>query len=285
MRSRVAWAVAFAFLPSVLAAEGQPSPKLDWIAGPADVDLGDVAQLEIPNGYVFLDAKGARALLEASGNVPDGTELGLVSGAGEDENWFVVFEFDEIGYVKDDEKDEIDAKAILDGVRRGTEEANKVRQERGISALHVVGWHQEPFYDPQTNNLSWALLAKDDSGDQVVNFNVRLLGRRGVMSATLVDDPSRLAATRPHLDRVVASFTYKSGQKYAEFRSGDKVAQYGLAALVAGGVGAAAAKTGLLGALAKLVAKGGKAIVLLAVAALAGLKKLLGVFRNDTPAA
>jgi uncharacterized membrane-anchored protein len=273
----MALAVAFAFVPAL--ATGQEQPQFDWQPGPAKVALGTVAQLDLPEGYVFLDAKGARKLLEASGNVPDGSELGLVSSAAEDENWFVVFEFDKVGFVKDDEK--IDAKAILDGIREGTEESNKARKERGIPGLHVVGWQQTPHYDAKTHNLSWALLAKDDGGDQVVNFNVRLLGRSGVMSATLVDDPSRLAAARPHLDAIVASFTYKSGQRYAEYRSGDKLAEYGLAALVAGGVGAAAVKTGLLAGLLKLLAKGGKAIVLVVIAALAGLRKLLGVFRND----
>jgi len=274
---------AIAIVPSVAAAQGQ-GPKLEWQPGPATVDLGDVAQLDVPEGYVFLDAKGARELLEASGNVPDGTEVGLVSSAKQDESWFVVFEFNSVGYVKDDDKDTIDAKAILEGIREGTEESNKVRKERGIPGIHVVGWQQPPFYDTRTNNLSWAMLAKDDGGDEVVNFNVRLLGRRGVMSATLVDDPSKLAATRPHLDRIVSAFSYKSGHKYAEFRSGDKIAEYGLAALVAGGVGAAAAKTGLLAAMGKLLAKAGKAVVLLVVAAIAGLKKLLGIFRNDSNA-
>jgi len=278
MRSRVAGAFAVAFVPAVLAAQDQ-GPKLEWVSGPAKVDLGSVAQLDLPEGYVFLDAKGARTMLEAAGNVPDGSELGLVSSAAEDENWFVVFEFDDVGYVKDDEK--IDAKGILEGIRAGTEETNKVRKERGIPGIHVVGWQQAPHYDARTHNLSWALLAKDDGGDRVVNFNVRLLGRSGVMSATLVDDPSRLAATRPHLDRIVSSFTYKSGHSYAEYRSGDKLSEYGLAALVAGGVGAAAATTGLLAAFFKLLAKGGKALVLLVIGALAGLKKLLGVFKND----
>jgi len=283
MRSGLAWVFAIAIVPSVAAAQGQ-GPKLEWQPGPATVDLGDVAQLDVPEGYVFLDAKGARELLEASGNVPDGTEVGLVSSAKQDESWFVVFEFNSVGYVKDDDKDTIDAKAILEGIREGTEESNKVRKERGIPGIHVVGWQQPPFYDARTNNLSWAMLAKDDGGDEVVNFNVRLLGRRGVMSATLVDDPSKLAATRPHLDRIVSAFSYKSGHKYAEFRSGDKIAEYGLAALVAGGVGAAAAKTGLLAAMGKLLAKAGKAVVLLVVAAIAGLKKLLGIFRNDSNA-
>jgi uncharacterized membrane-anchored protein len=146
----------------------------------------------------------------------------------------------------------------------------------------VVGWQEKPYYDASTHNLSWAILAKDDGGDQVVNFNVRLLGRRGYVSATLVDDPTKIADARPQLDGILAAFSYKSGSKYAEFRSGDKVAEYGLMALVAGGAGAAAAKTGLLAAFGKLLVKGGKAVVLLVVAAFAAVGKFLkAVFGND----
>jgi uncharacterized membrane-anchored protein len=277
------WGLSFIFLIiAVPLAAQQQAPNVNWVPGPAQVDLGKVAQLELADGYVFLNAADARKLLAAVGNVPDGSELGLVAPAAEDQNWFVVFDYNEVGYVRDDEKDEIDAAAILKGIREGTEEANKVRKQKGVPGLHVVGWQQEPYYDAETHNLSWAILAKDDEGDQVVNFNVRLLGRRGYVSATLVDDATTIAAAQPHLDQIVSAFSYRSGNKYAEFRSGDKVAEYGLMALVAGGAGAAAAKTGLLAALGKLLAKAGKAIVLLVVGAVAAVGRLLkAVFGND----
>jgi uncharacterized membrane-anchored protein len=56
--------------------------------------------------------------------------------------------------------------------------------------------------------------------------------------------------------------------------SGDKVAEYGLVALVAGGAGAAAAKAGLFASLFKVIAKGGKAIVLLLIGLGVGIKKM-----------
>jgi uncharacterized membrane-anchored protein len=278
------WVLTLLLIPSTPFAQGQ-APSLSWIPGPKTVDLGQVAQLDLPAGYVFLDAADTRKLLETMGNVPDGDEVGLVAPASDDESWFVVFDYRAVGYVKDDEKDKIDAKAILDGIREGTEEANKIRKQKGVSGVHVVGWQQPPQYDASTHNLTWAILGKDDEGGQVVNFNVRLLGRNGYVSATLVEDSEKIAAARPHLDTLLGAFGFKSGNKYAEFRPGDKVAEYGLVALVAGGAGAVAAKTGLLAALIKLLAKGGKAVVLLVVAALAGLKKLLDVFRNDSRAA
>ena len=282
-RSMVSALVALLAPAAVLA---QPeAPKVNWVEGPKTVDLGQVAQLALPEGYIFLNAEDARAMQEAMGNVPDGREVGLVAPASNDEHWFVIFDYNEVGHIRDDEKDKIDANALLGSIREGTEEANKVRVKKGASAIHVVGWQQPPKYDDRTHNLTWGIIGQDDGGDRVVNFNVRLLGRKGVISATLVDDETNIVAARPHLDRILGSFSYKQGSRYAEFRPGDKLAEYGLMALVAGGAGAVAAKTGLLAALFKVLAKGGKAIVLLVAAAVAGLVKLLKkLFQNDTTA-
>jgi uncharacterized membrane-anchored protein len=287
-RGTIAAVAALVFLIVCLLAPGavwaqQQGPKVHWIKGPRTVDLGRVAQLDLPAGYIFLNAADTRTLQDAMGNVPDGHEVGLVAPAARDENWFVIFDYDEVGHIKDDEKDKIDASAILEGIRKGTEEANKVRAKKGISAIHVTGWQQPPTYESVTHNLTWAIIGQDDDGSRIVNFNVRLLGRKGYISATLVEDATKILAARPHLDRILAAFSYKPGNRYAEFRPGDKLAQYGLVALVAGGAGAVAAKTGLLAALFKVLAKGGKAIVLLVVGAVAGLVRVLKkLFQNET---
>ena len=64
-----------------------------------------------------------------------------------------------LGYVSDDEKDELDAEAILDSIRQGTEAGNEEREKRGWPTMNIVGWHEEPHYDENTNNLSWAIIA------------------------------------------------------------------------------------------------------------------------------
>jgi len=262
----------------------QPVP-LDWQDGPQTVSLGQVAELQLPAGYVFLDAEDTKTLMEEMGNVADGSELGMVTGADENATWFVIFEEREVGYVRDDDKDDIDADAILESIREGTEEANKVRAERGIAGIHVVGWQTPPRYDETTNNLTWAILGRDDEGGDVVNFNVRLLGRRGFVSATLVDDATQITLARPHLDLLLGGFGYTTGHKYAEFREGDKIAKYGLAALVVGGAGAAAAKTGLLAALGKLIAKGGKLVIVFVLGVAAAIRKILrAIFSTEVKA-
>ena len=253
-----------------------------WTKGPTSVDLGaDVARIDLDRGHAFAGAEDTRRLLQEMGNTVDNSELGMITPTAEDQDWMVLFEYEKAGYVKDDDKDAIDKDAILESYQKGTEEANKARKARGIPALHVTGWYEEPHYDARTHNLVWALRAKEDGGGEVVNYNVRLLGREGYMSVTLVDEPAKLAASKPHVDKLLSTFAYKKGKTYAEWVSGDKVAAYGLAALVAGGAGAAAVKVGLFASLAKVIAKGGKAVVLLLVGLIAGIKKM---FTRSEPA-
>jgi uncharacterized membrane-anchored protein len=250
-------------------------PSVGWVKGPKTVDLGGQAQIQIGQAYTFADAADSRKLMEAMGNTVSNDEVGLVMPRAKEQDWFMLFEYQDVGYVKDDDKDAIDKDAILEGIRKGTEEANEVRKRKGIPALHVQGWFEEPHYDPATHNLVWALRARNDDGSEVVNYNVRVLGRHGYMSVTLVDEPAKLAVSRPEIAKVLSGFSYKAGRSYAEFVPGDKVAEYGLVSLLAGGAGAAAVKLGFFQIILKTLAKGGKAVVLLAIAALAGIRKVL----------
>lgn len=273
MSRLLAVSIPAAVLAASLATADQDSTA--WMQGPAKVDLGaDVARMDLESGFAFAGPEDTRRLLQEMGNTVDNSEVGMVAPTAEGEDWLLIFEYQKSGYVKDDDKDDIDKDAILESYQKGTEEANKNRKARGIPALHVTGWFEEPHYDERTHNLVWALRAKEDGGAEVVNYNVRLLGREGFMSVTLVDDPAKLAASKPRVDRLLSTFEYKTGKSYAEWVAGDKVAEYGLVALVAGGAGAAAAKAGLFASLAKVIAKGGKAIVLALVGLGVGIKKL-----------
>jgi uncharacterized membrane-anchored protein len=254
---------------------------VDWARGPGTFDLGDkVAKLALGEDVVLANRDDATRLLKRMDNVPTGRELGLAAGAADGEDWFVIFEYDPIGFVKDDEAHQIDAQALLESIREGTEQGNERRKKSGTPGLHVVGWDQPPRYDPRTNNLSWAIRARSDDGHDVVNHKVRLLGRSGVMSVILVDSPEGMKRSVARLEAMLQGFEFKQGQTYAEWRPGDKVAEYGLTALVAAGAGAAAVKVGLFAALGKFLAKGWKLIALLLAGLAGGLGKLWGKLRG-----
>lgn len=277
-----ALAAAIASLATVLVpargfpeSAGKEAPKIAWTAGPGTAEIGkDLAQIEIGKEYLFADAADARKLMEYFGNPPTNKEVGLVMPASDNATWFLLFEYFDVGYVKDDEKDKIDADAILKNIKEGTEAANKMRTEKGMPTINVLGWHEKPHYDPGSHNLVWATLA-EANGARNVNYTVKLLGRQGYVSAIFVGDPESLAAAKPDVEALVSKFSYKKGKSYAEFVKGDKVAQYGLTALIAGGVGAAAVKMGLFGWLGSFLAKMWKVVAAGVIAAGAGLRKLL----------
>lgn len=265
-----------------------PLAHIAWIAGPAVARLGDVAELRVPESCRFTDAKGARQFMEATHNPPSDDELGvlLCRNDADSTRWFVVFEYNAIGLVKDDEKTSLDQAAILKTIRSGTEAGNEERRERGWAEIEVTGWERAPYYDSLTHNLTWAtrLRRKNAPDDQTINHSVRLLGRGGVMNADLVADPAQMGSAVEAFDTILKDYTFVSGQRYSEWRSGDKVAQYGLTALIAGGAGVAAAKLGLFGKLWKLIlyaALALKKLIIVAVVGVAGFVKRLFGKKDD----
>lgn len=254
--------------------EAPTGPEVAWQPGPITARLSDQAQVQVAEGFVFAGPEDTRKILEAGGNVPSGEEVGLLSPVDPEATWFLLFEYQATGYVDDSDRAEIDADGLFQQIQSGTEEANKIRQEQGFAQLHLTGWTEAPHYDSSTNNLVWALEAQDDQGGKVVNYNVRVLGREGVTSATLVADPADFVALKPEVERVLGGLQYLEGKRYADFRSGDKLAGYGLTALVAGGAGLAAAKLGLFGKLGKFLAAAWKVVLLGIVALGTALKKL-----------
>lgn len=255
--------LAFAFSMLAAAQEPQPQPqvKIDWQKGPGVGHLGSIADINIPEGYMFTGKDGAVKVLQITHNIPNGRELGVLVSGARNSSWFMIFEFEDTGYVKDDDKDKLDADAILKNIQEATDASNEERQRHGWKPLHVSGWEKPPFYDPQTHNLTWALRVKGDDpnnpnnmGD--VNHRIRLLGRRGTMSVDLVASPSEYAASIEEFNSLISGFSYIEGNRYSDFRAGDKIAKYGLAALIAGGAGAVLLKTGLLTKLLKPILVG-----------------------------
>jgi uncharacterized membrane-anchored protein len=244
-------------------------PRVNWVVGPTTVDLGkNLAELMLDGEYIFANAGDTRKLMEMIGNPPSNSEIGLIGPRTEGQDWYIVFEHEAVGYIKDDEKGKIDADAIIKNIKAGTERSNEYRRKRGIPPLHVKGWYKEPYYDEETHNLTWAILG-ESGGTEIVNHNVRLLGRDGYISAVLVTDPKTLDGLIGELDGVIANVAYKQGRSYAEYVKGDKIAKYGLTALIAGGAATAAVKFGLF----KYLAKFWKIIAVGAVAVFSAIAK------------
>lgn len=243
---------------------------LEWLRGPTVAPIGrGLAEIELSGDFLWMDAEGTRELMQLMENPLNGTELATVTSAAEDEYWYLVFEWNEIGYVEDEEGGALDAEAMLTAIRKGNERANRERKRRGWASLQIVGWQEKPHYDPLTHNLTWSIIG-ESSGERIINRNIRILGRRGVMSLTLVASPDELGAASATVDELLRGYRFQPGNRYAEFVPGkDRLAEVGLTALVVGGAGALAVKSGLLARMWKLLVAG-------VVALAAGARKLFG---------
>ncbi len=254
--------------PAAPAVEPPQAFPVEHVVGPVTGKLGGEATVSVPDKHLFIEQPSAlKQFFEITQNVYDSSVKGiLLPPLAGDAQWWVVFQFQADGYVKDEDKDDIDADAILETLQKGTEAGNASRRERGWDEIKITGWHTKPKYDQATHNLEWATIVESKSGKSV-NYEVRLLGRRGVMSATLIDSPEAIAATLPALRAAIGSFTYVAGEDYGSYQEGDKVAEYTLAALIGGGTLALAAKTGILQKFWKFIVAG-------FVALAAGVKRL-----------
>ena len=239
--------------------------------------IGERALLDIPENYRFTDSEGTQQVLRVMGNIPSGHELGLI-GPEQLEKWFVIYSFQGIGYVKDDEKDDLDADGMLETFKANTKIQNEERKKMGLATVEILGWALSPRYHADTNVLEWATEARftDANGEtsDVVNYRTRVLGRKGVMAVTLVCGPEELKESISEYQSMMRGFKFAEGESYAEYKAGDRVAEYGLTALVLGGATVAAAKLGFFAAALAFFKKGFKFIIVAIGAVLIGLKNL-----------
>lgn len=246
----------------------------EWIEGGAPVDLGNIASIDLNPEFIFLDGENTRNMATDYGDVVTGLEIGSIFPMDESQTWAVFFDYEETGHIKDDEKEKIDAKALLKSYKDGAEDANKERQPG--ERFYVTGWDVEPHYDEKTHNLTWSLLLEDENEETFLNYNTRLLTREGNISVVLVTDPQSKEADKKLLsEEILSKLEVTDGNRYEDFdKSTDKVSEHGLSALILGGAGLAVAKkAGLLAVILVFVKKFGVLIV-------AGLAGLWGFIRK-----
>ena len=253
--------------------------------GPAKVTIGDnMATLNLPKGLGFLNGEHTRAQMEKSGQGKRDDVMGAILPLNEKEDWAIILSYDELGYVKDDDADKLNADEILKSLKEGTEAENESRKEHGAPELHVLGWDEAPHYDKTKHTVIWSVLAKSGDTD-IVNYNSRVLGRKGVLSVNLVCDKEKLAAYKGQSAKILGAIAYNQGQRYEDYQTGDKISAGGIAALILGG--AVLKKAGVLGFLLALFKPMllflKKFVVLIVVAVVGAVKGLLGKKQEEPP--
>lgn len=262
--------------------------QLHYQTGEVSLKNG-LAKVQLPEGFRYLPPADAQTVLvKLWGNPPGHETLGMIvppdAEVTEPGGWAVIIEYREDGYVKDSDADQINYDKLLKEMQAAAAKVNPERKKQGYAEVELVGWATPPRYDKATHKMYWAKELKfSDSKHHTLNYNVRVLGRRGVLVLNTVASMRDFALIERQTPNIVKMAEFNPGQRYADFNGHtDKVAAYGLAALVAGGIAAKAGffKVLLVGLLAA------KKFIIIAFVALAGvLKKLLGRKNASPPSA
>ena len=209
-----------------------------------------LAKISLPEAFKYLDPKDSDTVLSKIwANPPRPNTLGMIVPADFDpvssEAWVVILSFADDGYVKDDDASKIDYDDLLKKMKEGTADASKEREKQGYASVELVGWATPPRYDAATHKLYWAQEIKfGGQQEHTLNYNIRLLGRRGVLVLNAVASIGQLKEVEAATPTLLSMVDFQEGHRYADFKPGtDKVATYGIAALIAGGI---ALKAGLL---------------------------------------
>ena len=219
-------------------------------------------------------------LVKLWGNPPsENKPLGLLIPAGmtpvSSNCWIVTMDYSEDGFVKDDDAAKINYDDELKKMQKRIADNNSERTKAGYPAITLVGWAAAPHYDPATHKIYWAKQLKFAGEEHdTLNYSIRMLGRKGVLELNAVAGIEQFSAIDQQTPQILAMVDFKEGSRYTDFNpKTDKVAEYGIATLVAGGALAAAAKLGLFKGLwiGLLAAK--KFIIIGAIAVFAVVKK------------
>jgi uncharacterized membrane-anchored protein len=259
--------------------------KLGYQTGTVHLS-GGMATITLPEEFRFLDVEGAKRLLvDAWGNPERSAEgvLGMMVPADvsplEAGGWGIVITYDDDGFVNDDDAAKMDFDKLLGEMQEGAREVNEAREKEGQPPVDLIGWAEPPHYDAEAHKLYWAKeLAFGDSPTHTLNYNIRILGRRGVLVLNAVSSIDQLEDIRSQTQNVLAAVSFNEGHRYSDYLPGkDKAATYGVAGLIAG---ATAAKAGFFKAIWIGLLAFKKVLAGAAVAFFAMLKRLFS--RKET---
>lgn len=243
-----------------------------------EVTLPDgLATIKVPDGFSFLEGKDAQFILtDIWGNPEDNSVTGMMVPDDvsllEGTAWVVIYSYEEDGHVKDDDAEDIDYTELLSDMKKSELEGNSERAKSGYPSIEIIGWAQAPYYDKASHKLHWAKEIKFGTDEaHTLNYNIRMLGRKGVLVLNVIAGMEQLPLVNNNVKKILASTEFTKGNQYGDFDSSmDKVAEYGIGGLIAGGI---LAKTGILAKIGILLLKLWKVIALAVVGVVAFFRK------------
>lgn len=228
------------------------------------ITLGSgIATISVPAGFRYLNATQSKQILEDIwGNPPGQATLGMLfpekMGPLDSASFAFNISFEEMGYVKDDDADKINYTELMTQLQKDSEEENKKRVKDGFEPIVFIGWASDPFYNKEKKVLHWAKELKvGQFPENTLNYDVRILGRKGVLSLNAIGMMGQLDPVKGAVPAISNAVSFTDGNRYSDYSksSGDKIAAWTIGGLVAGKI---LAKAGLFAILLKF----GKLIIL-----------------------
>jgi uncharacterized membrane-anchored protein len=252
---------------------------LHWQMNTVSIASG-IVNLNLNNNFKFLNSEQSNYVLhDLWGNPPRPDVLGMIfpasSGPFDDSSYAFVITYDADGYVKDNDADKINYDDMFKDIKAQETQDNKTREKDGYQPIYMMGWAAQPYYDKQNKVLHWARELQFGSDSvHTLNYDVRVLGRKGILSLNAIASMSELALVKANINEVLKIPEFTPGNKYTDFNSStDKVAEYGIGALVAGGI---LAKTGFFAVIGKFLLAAWKFIMIGLAALWGAIKKFFG---------
>ena len=265
--------------------------SLHYETGTVSIGNG-IASIKVPGGFKFLIGKDAEMVLtEIWGNPPSDPgygSLGMLFPADsdpfDDGNYAINITYAEEGFVDDKDAKDIDYDDLLKQMKEDTKAENELRVQKGYIPIELVGWASAPYYDAANKKLHWAKELKfGENPSNTLNYNIRVLGRKGFLELNVIGDMAVLPEVKEHIGGILPAVEFNEGNRYLDFDSSvDKIAVYGIGGLIAGKV---LLKAGILAKLGIMLAKFWKVIALAVAGAFPFLKKFFGKKDETTPEA
>jgi uncharacterized membrane-anchored protein len=263
---------------------GETEKSLKFETGKISIK-DNLATLNLNEKYRYLNPQETEKVLhDLWNNPPNQKTLGMIVPKNlsllDENSWGVIITYTDDGHVADDDAGSINYDDLLKSMQEDTRQDSEDRKKQGYAPLELVGWAASPHYDNATRKLYWAQNLKNtESGESSLNYDVRVLGRTGVLSLNAIASMKNLSQIETDMKEVLTLADFNQGNRYEDFNSGtDNVAAYGIGALVAGKV---LAKVGFFAVALKFLAVSWKFIAFGAVGLLSWLGKVFFGRKSD----
>lgn len=214
--------------------------KLDWKSGGQYKLPKSNSTLSLSDNYILVTGEDAVSIYSTEGD-PDSLEALVI-----DVNDFetpILFHYFDVGYLPTHDWNEFDSKKFIGEVIKGAKEGNKERLKKGKAEFQILAWHQEPILDKQTNTIYCAAECFYEDKKVVSSFIVRP-GREGFELIAWASTNTPSIAFDSYLEPILRGHSFDPGYRYEDYKQGDKVVAYSLAALTASTVIGKVAKVG-----------------------------------------